>query len=233
MHHRLHCVVFAMLIFANIGGVMMAQDIHGVTLAGTLTSPIIVNNSGHTVVAYTLQITIQKSGRPFPWLYARDAYLNMRNDAFLAAIHQPTNPAPNGMPPGQTQAVQFSDKEKSQGISNITLDAVVFDNGMLSGPDTGGYFDNLTAQLSGERDLHKSVLSAIASGQDPWATVQTLANQDTRSFQITTNSDWVYQMRRHMAASELIRIKQTGGVTNAIEFAKATVAVYPNIQKEQ
>lgn len=110
---------------------------------------------------------------------------------------------------------------------------MVFDNGMLAGPDTGDYFDNLTAQLSGERDLHQSVPNDIAARQDPWSTVQIFANQDSATFQTTTGSAWIYQMRRYLAARDLVRIWQSSGLANAVQFAKATVAVYPNLQKEQ
>src|SRR5579871_3309551 len=117
---------------------------YGVLLEGIPDQPRIVNHSQHRILAYAIRYDNAKTSTV---------------TSFLAAFR--TRPiAALGIPPGAT--VQLLTRRPEDGgvpHTSAALDAILFEDASLLGPDQGGMFDRLTGQVRVEQKVAAFLLN--------------------------------------------------------------------------
>jgi hypothetical protein len=196
----------------------------GVTLAGTPGSPVIVNNSSHRILAYTL-LSQGTGGRGSPHTYNMIGQLRNNPQAGIApgtsfpeAQLMPSRPetrdASGTPPPPPTQ---------------VSLDSVLFEDGVLVGPDKNNSFDAITARLRAQNDVNATVeAGAWPKLQQIVAAGKTVAppRADSEIYQ------FFYSLGLFDAAEEMLRVRERSGDAGALQLA-ASMRIYPTITRGQ
>lgn len=208
---------------------------HGLVLIGEPTHPTLENRSTRRVIIYVLRSETIHQGQTLFSTNVRNSLQSTRNNVFLAKLGQPAAEPDHSIAPGASQVVEhvgeigmFPNTEGGT-IVSLSLDGVVFEDGEFVGPDNGHSFDNITATIAAERDLHRQVLADRAAGTDPWEKVRTIAA--TPNDAITgPGAQRLYTMKQRIKAKELLSVIQApkGGVENAVHLARSS-EVYPTI----
>jgi hypothetical protein len=193
-----------------------------ILLAGTPTEPIIINNSSHWILAYT--IADQNGAGPMrPRTY--DMIGQLRN-----------NPRA-GIAPGisfsEAQSFTRPEIRDAKGTpppapTQVTLDSVLFDNGVLVGPDKMNTFDAITARLQAQRDVNM----AVEAGE--WSRLQQIADGRNPGTPALAGSEIYqrnYRQRVVIAATEMLGVRSRTGDAGALKLA-ASMAAYPTITRD-
>ena len=199
---------------------------YGVLLSGTVSSPIIVNNSSHRILAYTLLFDQKKRCvKPVRICDARPATQTAYILGGIAplASHRHDSSAEVRDAKGQSPTI---------GAKAVVLDSVLFDDGTLVGPDKAGSFDQLTARIQAEKDVHAVVVTA--NGADSvWTALERMASGQTVPA-IQPSRSQMYQYRYQSMfktyAAELLNVRVRAGNAAALDLARSSV-FYPTIVK--
>jgi hypothetical protein len=192
-----------------------------VTLAGTPAAPVVINNSSHWILAYTI-VDQNATGPVRPHTYDMIGQLRNNPRAGIAPgvsfsedqlpARTQTRDANGAPPPPSTQ---------------VSLDSVLFDNGVLVGPDKMNSFDAITARLQAQKDVNM----AVEAGD--WSKVQQIA--DGRNAGAPIGSELYqrnYRQRVVIAATEMLQVRERTGDAGALKLA-ASMAAYPTITRGQ
>jgi hypothetical protein len=200
---------------------------YGVVLGGTVNSPVIINNSSHRILAYTLSFDMGNGVPPHNTLYMMIGQLRDRSPS-LAGIAPGANFVHS---PGTLVQVQDArGKSSTAGAIAVALDSVLFDDGTLVGPDKAGNLDSLLGRVDGEKDVHAifaganstaagaAILEGFASGQ----TVPPIPPGRSRNYQ----RQYLASVRAN--AIELLNVWKRGGDAAALKKAHSSDS-YPAI----
>lgn len=192
----------------------------GVILTGTPIAPVVINNSTRSILVVTL-LEQDAAGRTRPHTY--DMIGQLRN-----------NPRA-GIAPGssfsdfQQQTTQIRDATGAPppAPAQVFLDSVLFDDGVLVGPDKNNSFDAIAARLQAQQDLN----AAVEAGA--WSGLQEIANSQTRGLAAPVGSETfqrTYLQRVVSAATEMLRVRERSGDAEAFKLARS-MAAYPKITR--
>lgn len=120
---------------------------YGVLLEGTADAPVLINNSPHRILAYALQ------------------YDNTGFSTYNMLRQFRTQPTSSGIAPGAIGRIPVPAQVRDvRGLpvqhTYVALDAVLFDDGHVLGPDKGGMFDGLASQIKAEQEIAAILLNA-------------------------------------------------------------------------
>ena len=214
------------IVFLVVAAAAIAQMVGlpqaGVILAGTPASPVVINNSSHWILAYTL-VNQNTAGRVLPHTY--DMIGQLRNNP-RAGI------APGAsFPDGQLPRVETRDASGAPPLppTQVSLDSVIFDNGELVGPDRAKIFDVITARLQAQKDVNLAVEAGA------WSKIQQIADGGNTGAPAPAGSEMYqrsYRQRAVIAATEMLRVRERTGDAGALQLA-ASMAAYPTITRAQ
>src|SRR5262245_17685917 len=114
----------------------------------------------------------------------------------------------------------------------VILDAVIFEDGELVGPDLTNTFDMVSIRVKAEQDIHQKLLHSGNTAADRatvWGAIA-LAAQKRKVDDGPVDPRYARMQATH--AEELLRVRDRIGEAAAIELAKAS-AKYPKIWKRQ
>jgi hypothetical protein len=194
-----------------------------VSLTGTPTAPIIINNSSHWILAYTI-VNQNAAGPARPHTY--DMIGQLRN-------HPRAGIAP-GISFSEAQSVRPTETRDARGApllapTQASLDSILFENGVLVGPDKMNSFDAITARLQAQKDVNM----AVEAGD--WSKLQQIANGNDVGAPAPTGSEIYQRSYRQQvvsAATEMLGVRSRTGDAGALKLA-ASMAVYPTITRGQ
>jgi hypothetical protein len=162
--YRISVLPLLLLLFA-VAPAAMAQLVglpeYGVLLSGTPDNPVVLNQSPHRILAFTLR-------------QGRGMFLS--NQAGLSQLTR-GNAGPDGpgIPPGGTSlslqrasvgAVAIVNGQRTDvGNTEATLDSVLFEDGLFVGPDLGHSYESITARIAAEISVDSILLSAKTDGE--------------------------------------------------------------------
>jgi hypothetical protein len=192
----------------------------GVTLAGTPASPVVINNSSHWILAYTV-VDQDAAGHLRPHTY--DMIGQLRNNP-RAGI------APGAsFPDSQLIRTQIRDASGAPPPppAQVSIDSVLFDNGVLVGPDSANMFDAITARLQAQKDVNLAVEAGA------WSKVQQMADGGVGDTPALGGSEIYrrnYLRKVASAAAEMLRVRERTGDAGALKLA-ASMAAYPVVTR--
>ena len=194
------------------------SSLDGVSLGGNPSAPLIINSSSHRVLAYALMF----QGANGVSSFSSFSMLGQLRD-------QPTSNV--GIAPGASWAhnsrptvVQAADAKGQSPFAfatSVALDSVLFEDGRLVGPDKAGSYDQLTALVQAEKDVHDIITTAKDLVQ-AWRVLENIAAGQTRPARDPSQSDKYW--RRYLVAyrnysTELLQARSNVGDTAAINLA--------------
>jgi hypothetical protein len=229
---------------ALVGLSAMAQTIglpqYGLLLEGTANEPKLINNSSHQVVAYaliydnrgtsTVDLLEQLRTKPASEVGIAPGRTLEVNRPHLGASGGgggrgvPVGPqvkvrGGNGLPPEHTTAA---------------LDAVLFEDGQLVGPDHSGQYERLTSQIKQEQEV-ASILLNTTDRAAAWVSIQSIASSPEPP--PPPPAPGRYGVRagpmppwRAQFARQLLLVRQRQGDAAAVKAAESTKN-YPVIVK--
>jgi hypothetical protein len=195
----------------------------GVTLAGTPTAPVIVNDSSHRILRYTL--------------VEQDATGNVRPHSY-DMIRQFINDPLAGIAPGaefpEAQLLQRTETRNASGAPpppaiQVALDSVLFDDGVLVGPDKSNSYDAITARLQAQHDIN----AAVEAGN--WSNLQQIVATGDGGVRALASSGMYernYRLFVVSAAKEVLSVRDRSGDAAALKRA-ASMASFPMITRGQ
>ena len=121
--------------------------------------------------------------------------------------------------------------------TSVSLDAVLFGDGKLVGPDQGGMFDRLTTQIKQEQQVAAILLNAV-DREAAWAAIQSIASSQPELLQsvqrlappprtIPFGPEW-----RRIFAEQLLRVLQAQGDGAAVKLAES-IRSFPSIVRSE
>ena len=198
----------------------------GVLLSGSPAAPILVNNTNRRIIGYTIRY-INTSGPSI-------------NDTQLALlrIHHYTGESPLVIQPQTERSVPSSGRTIVAGVKDPSvpiqaiLDAVIFDDGEVVGPDITHTLERVQVHIQAEHDIHQKARAAHGltgnAKQAAWDEIYRLSIQDPSG---EGNSLNVQYMQR-TAANELLEVRERLGDDSAFELAKGSLK-YPTLWRKQ
>lgn len=199
---------------------------YGVLLEGAVSAPVIVNHSGHSILAYTL-VWVAPNGARMP--YTKSVVGQLRNSSAA------------GIPTNSSQAHHAGVEQRDSngqpllaGFDRVLLDSVLLDDGRLLGPDTAGGGDLLAGSIAAERYVH-GLLSA-ADGKtggaqaQAWATIHAIANGQLPAPAGSAHYQRAYARQAKEMAAELVRVREKQGDRGAFNLARSSQN-YPQVRK--
>jgi hypothetical protein len=184
-----------------------------VVLGGTAANPTIINHTGRRILAYTLMI---------------DGYASITN---LMGELRNRPLASVGIGPGETFLHNSLHRpQMNRKPVKITVDAVVFDNGYVAGPDKSGTFEQLSAQIKAEHDVHR----VLVHGQDAsdWTRIQSMADGQFPDPEGSSRYRYRYRLTMKLHADELLRVRSRSGDAAALKLAHSSETL-PTLVKGQ
>lgn len=111
------------------------------------------------------------------------------------------------------------------------VDAVLFSNGVMIGPDSTHYLDALTARINGGRDLFREVAEKLDRGENAWAHAASYAAEteeqiDARFPDVRArmrNPDYAYAVAKRAAARTVDGRKKNWGEKETVEFVRGSL----------
>jgi hypothetical protein len=218
--------------------IMMAQTVglpeYGIQLTGTVLSPVVVNNSSHRILAFTLQWEESgvRSGQETTnfLLQFRSAELRRRGAGVGPGESYGKDIAP--IPPPEVRTA--GGEPPHAHATKVWLDSALFDNGLLVGPDLSNTFDALTRFVQAELAVHSLLLSADKTSREAaWSKIGEIAatQPNPPGDPVAGHAQYLAAFVAHNAAEELLRVRDRAGEAAAIALAASTQA-YPKIRKE-
>ena len=194
-----------------------------VTLGGTPTAPIIINNSSHWILTYTI-VNQSAAGPARPHTYDMVGQLRNSPQAGIAP----------GTSLSEAQSFRPTQVKDARGAPlpppiQVSLDSVLFDNGVLVGPDNMNSFDVIASRLQAQKEVNLAVEAGA------WSKVQQLANGGNASVPALFGSEVYqrnYQRRVVIAAREMLGVRERMGGEAALKLA-ASMTRYPTITRGQ
>ena len=213
------------ILLATFAGAQSGLPKYGVFLEGTVSSPIIVNHSSHRILAYCLLFD-HGSGVVIPSLQVMLGQLRRQPMSAVGIapggqhLHQPV-----------AQVADAKGQLPNEGPIALTLDSVLFEDGTLVGPDKSGSFDQLTARIQAEKDVH----AVLKNGGTPsaWTALERIASGQTSPAPEQSRSQGYrsrYQAMFRASAVELLNVRSRAGDAAANDLARSS-AFYPAIVK--
>jgi hypothetical protein len=193
----------------------------GVTLIGTPASPVIVDNSSLRILAYTL-LYQGTAGRGSPHTFSMIGQLRNNPQAGIA----PGTSFSEAQLPARTETRDASGNPPPP-PTQVSLDSVLFENGVLVGPDKNNSFDAIAARLQAQKDVNSTVeAGAWPKLQQIVAAGKTVAppRADSEIYQ------FFYRLGLVNAAEEMLRVRERSGDAGALQLA-ASMRIYPTITR--
>jgi hypothetical protein len=198
---------------------------YGVLLSGTPDNPVVLNQSPHRILAFTLR---QRGDR---------SLMTFSNQAGLSQLTRGNGgPDGPGIPPGGTslsppqvmpaQVMAAPGQRAHIGYAEATLDSVLFDDGMFVGPDLGHMYESITARITAEVSVVSILLSAKTDGEFATAWEQIKQIAETPRVPPTSAPGPNSQF-----AMQLLAVRDRLGEKAAVAKAAASLAS-PKIHKE-
>lgn len=137
----------------------------------------------------------------------------------------------------QALAILATELSRSQSVT-ATLDAIIFDDGTVVGPDSFNYLEQLQAVVRAKRDLLEDVLAG-ARRNEPFANifgrVESIAKQekqDKPAGTTPTQPDY-YQLYKKEFAAELVRMRDADGDEKRVAWnaTRALFRQWPKLRK--
>jgi hypothetical protein len=137
---------------------------------------LIKNNSQHTIVAYSPEWDLKRGAKEIPWVALR---------TFPMAISGPECDFPHDRPirPGERRLEGMNSevgnqpddastdaKYQAEDLAGVTavkahLDAVIFDDGTLIGPDRNNLPEKFVPDVEDHQSLYRSILASLQAGE--------------------------------------------------------------------
>jgi len=222
----IHRVFASVLLLASLAMAQAGLPKYGVLLGGSVSSPTIVNNSSHRILAYTLLFD-QGNGAVHPSLYEMLGQLRklpMSSVGIAPGVSLPHNPS--------AQVRDAKGQSPYAVAIAVSLDSVLFDDGTLVGPDKAGSFDQLTARIQAEKDIHAILLNGNGA-ESAWAALSGIASgQAVAPTQASRSQPYQgrYASMYKVFAAELLRVRSGTGDAAALHLAGSSMS-YPTIVK--
>src|SRR6516162_9440441 len=133
------------------------SSLDGVSLGGSASAPLIINNSSHRVLAYTLMFQGANGGASF----SSFSMLGQLRDQPISnvGIASGASWAHNSRPTA-VQSLDAKGQSPFAFATSVALDSVLFEDGRIVGPDKAGSYDQLTALVQAEKDVHDIITTA-------------------------------------------------------------------------
>lgn len=228
-----------LLLFA-VAPAAMAQLVglpeYGVLLSGTRDNPVVLNQSQHRILAFALR---QRSGDK--------GLATISNQVGLSQLTRGNaGPSGPGIPPGGTSLslpqvaapqVRTAPGQRTD-IAEVTLDSVLFDDGLFVGPDLSHAYESITARITAEVSVDSILLSAKTGGElaTAWEQIKQIA--ETPLVPPTPAPGTIPESRLvpdpnspRQSAMQLLSVRERLGEKAAVAQAAASLA-YPKIHKE-
>jgi hypothetical protein len=179
---------------------------YGVTLTGTVQNPVIVNNSGRTIIGHVLCLGYASGGAQCRRdLNTRGLRLNRKNVSAgipPGGTESPMSPLPNSPAHKSptTPIITNSPNLTPPTFTRVVLDSVVFADGQFVGPDSDHGFEAMSSWLIDEQELAALVSAARkdpAKRSAAWAEVN----------RIIPN-------RAHLGNSDIMKLELAGDLLN-------------------
>lgn len=211
---------------------------YGVLLEGTADAPVLKNNSAKRILAYSLMYdsggtsTVDMLGQlrtqPLSSVgIAPGASYGLRTGSFQGSI--PGGGGGDRFPvPPQTRDARGLPTQHT----SATLDAVVFDDGHIVGPDKSGLFDRLSKQIKAEQDVAGILLNST-DREAAWQQIQTIASSPPELPPLPARGGGfvgALPPGRPQFARQLLFVRQRRGDVAAVKTAESTKN-YPVIVK--
>lgn len=109
---------------------------------------------------------------------------------------------------------------------SFNIDAVMFSNGVMVGPNENGYLDVLTSRINGARDLIREVSEKFNRSEDAWAHAASYAATTEEKIEAQfpdfrariKNHEFAYKIAKHSAAQTIVTQKKNLGEKNALDW---------------
>jgi hypothetical protein len=201
-----------------------------ITLIGNPTSPSVKNGSNRKVIGYTLKFEGASGNGP---AYVQLSLRALRIQPETAGI-EPGSVRPFSTPatvmrgPGQTTDSTYT---------RVRLDAVLFEDGELVGPDTVRSFESMTQRINAERHLARRLLAARNSQPSQrdaaWSDAILQAKVDTSRHLGGGGMDTdLYLATQAGFAKELVGIRDKKGYDAAYQMAEIS-AKFPTVWRKK
>ena len=211
---------------------------YGVLLSGTPDNPVVLNQSQHRILAFALR---QRSGD--------QGLTTISNQVGLSQLTRGNaGPSGPGIPPGGTSlllpqvaapAVRTANGQRTGiGLTEVTLDSELFDDGLFVGPDLSHAYESITARITAEVSVDSILLSAKTGGElaTAWEQIKQIAETplvpSTPALGTITESRLVPDPNSpRQSAMQLLSVRERLGEKAAVAQAAASLA-YPKLHKE-
>jgi hypothetical protein len=105
----------------------------------------------------------------------------------------------------------------------VSIDAAIFDDGTLVGPDTTGFFDRVNAVLDAKRNLLESIRNETLSNKDArdqfYKQLEQSISQAPGGLNSDSTSTDYYNYFRQLYVNEILRMKSIYGEDKALDLA--------------
>ncbi len=136
----------------------------------------------------------------------------------------------------QVLAILATELGRSQSVT-ATLDAAVFDDGTVVGPDSFNYLEQLQVIVKAKRDILEDVLSGAQRNEafaNIFGRMESIAKQDKKaaSGTIPAQSDY-YELYQKEFAAELVRMRDADGNEKRVAWnaTRALFRQWPKLRK--
>ena len=209
---------------------------YGISLTGSPGQPEVHNAGGRGIIAYCLRFESRQAdtGQVVVQYALRTSLLRMRGPVSKGGAVRDTALVPAG------GSALFMPSAAERGpMLRVALDAVMYGDGEIVGPDTGHTYEMITVKIQAERDLHAAYLGGrvrdlvrdgvvVVDGADQRNALEGLrAGQGKAPDQLTGRARQVYLMHQRVFARELLSISSVQGESGAREMARHSVTAYP------
>ena len=161
---------------------------------------LIKNNSQHTIVAYSPEWDLKRGGEEIPWVALR---------TFPMAISGPECDVPHDRPirPGEERLEGMNSevgihpddastdaKYQAEDLTGVTavkahLDAVIFDDGTLIGPDRNNLPEKFVPYVEDHQSLYRSILASLQAGEPAEKLYDSLEQKRRQEFDKSTKGN--------------------------------------------
>ena len=194
------------------------SSLDGVWLGGSASDPLIINNSTHRVLAYTLifqGVNGGESSSPFSMLG------QLRDQPISNVGIAPGSSWAHNARPTVAQTLDAKGQSPFASAASVALDSVLFEDGRLVGPDKAGSYDQLTALVQAERDVH-DIITTARDLAHAWAVLESIAAGQTQPPRDQSRSEkyWLrYLTAYRNFSTELLRVRTIAGDAAAMNLA--------------
>lgn len=109
----------------------------------------------------------------------------------------------------------------------VSIDGVLFTDGLFVGPDTKNYFARLSAEIEANRDLNAEIAQLADTSVKPEAItnhLETLANGQLNVAQQSSGENLGYSIMKKRYATRLLTMRKAKGDRAVLEFIRAEMS---------